>query len=207
MKSILVVSKPFDSYAIGSTIDDPITIADILASTNADKVRKMEVEMQPILRVLQPFDTYTIGWIINDPESIAHVLTSGNADKVQKAEMMTSAESEKWYRQLTIDKALAVNLADGVFIIVFYNSQFSNKAPEKRINPFEVFATASKSEIQEWIERSKRLMSSNYPVGDAIVDKSSEYEKIRDDYINNNPGFSIETYSHAIHLGASKACH
>jgi hypothetical protein len=156
---------------------------------------------------LQPFDTYTTGWIINDLEAIEHVLASENADKVQKEEMMTAAESEKWYRQLTIDKALAANLADGVFIIVFYNSQFSNKAPEMQIDPFEVFAASSQLEIQAWIERSKRLMSSNYPIGDALVGKSSEYDKIRDDYINNNPGFSKETYSHAIHLGASKACH
>jgi hypothetical protein len=207
MKRIFTVSRPFEAYTIGQIIDDPETMAHILASENVDKVRKMEVEMKPTLTVSQPFDAYTTGWIIDDPETMAHVLVSTNADKVRKTEIMASEDAAKWYRQKTIDEALAVNLADGVFIIVFYNSQYSNKVPEKQIDPFEVFITASQTDIQEWIKRSKMLMSSNYPVGDALVGKSSEYEKIRDDYINSNPGFSKHTYAHAIHLGASKACH
>ena len=120
--------------------------------------------------------------------------------------MKTSEDAADWYRRKTVSDALSVNLADGVIIIVFYNYQFSRSDPERSIDPFEIFASVSRNEVQDWIDRSERLMSSNFAVGDAIVEKSGKYEEIRDNYIASNPGFSKRTYSHAIYLGASKAC-
>lgn len=61
--------------------------------------------------------------------------------------------------------------------------------------------------MQEWIDRTERLLASNYAVGDAIVGKSQQYESLRAEYIAGNPGFSSATYGHAMHLGACKAVH
>ncbi|MBS1174465.1 MAG: hypothetical protein H6R05_596 [Burkholderiaceae bacterium] len=163
--------------------------------------------MKPILIVTEPFDGYANGWIIDDPKEIKNILSSKNASKVKKSELKSPEEAEKWYRQKTIDDALALNLPDGVFRIVFYNSQYSHCAPDKQIDPYEVFSPSPRDEVENWIMRSKTLMSSNYEVGDALVGKSANYEVIREHYISSNPGFSGDTYAHAIHLGASKAVH
>lgn len=212
MKQILTVSRPFDTYNIGNTIYDSETIVKILASENADKVRIMEVEMKPVLIVLQPFDTYTIHSDISDPEIMAHILASENADKVQKIERIISEDAKKLCRQETIDKALAVNLADGIFIINEHNSWYSNKTPEMQINPFEIFVTATHAEIEDWIQRSKKLRSSCYSVGvahyESIYDsnKRVEFEKSYDEFVNSNPGFSNQTYGHVVYISTASAC-
>lgn len=161
--------------------------------------------MKPILIVIEPFDEHTSGKIIDAPEAIKEILSSKNASKVKKSELKSPDEAEKWYRQETINDALSLNLPDGVFRIVFYNTNFSRRAPDKEIDPYEVFFLSPRDEVENWIIRSKALMSSNYEVGDALVGKSSSYAVIREHYINSNPGFSQDTYAHAIHLGASKA--
>ena len=163
--------------------------------------------MKPILIVTEPFDGYASGWIIDDPKTMKNILTSKNASKVKKSELKSPEEAEKWYRQKTIDDALARNLPDGVFRIVFYNSQHLHRALDKQIDPYEVFSSSPRDEVEDWILRSKALMSSNYEVGDALVGKNANYDAIREHYIASNPGFSGDTYAHAIHLGASKAVH
>jgi hypothetical protein len=140
-------------------------------------------------------------------ETIMNILSSKNASKVKKSELMSPEEAETWMRQKTIDDALALNLPDGVFSIVFYNSQYSNFAPDKQIDPYNVFSPSPHDEVEDWILRSKALMSSNYEVGDALVGKSANYDEIREHYISRNPGFSGDTYEHAIYLGSSKAVH
>ncbi|BBL74551.1 hypothetical protein [Methylomagnum ishizawai] len=131
---------------------------------------------------------------------------SGLTNKASKARKTPLENTAKSYKQKTIDEALSVNLADGIFIITFYNSRHSAKEPDSQINPFEIFAAASQTEIEDWIKRSKMLMSSCYAVGIAFIDKSTEYEKIRDDFINSNPGFSDATYGRAFYIGATAAC-
>jgi hypothetical protein len=163
--------------------------------------------MKQILIVTEPFDGYASGWVIDDPKTMKTILASENASKVKKSELQSPAEAERWYRQKTIDDALALYLPDGVFKIVFYNYQYAQYVPDKKIDPHDVFSSSSRDEIENWILRSKALLSSNYEVGDALVGKSANYDAIRERYINNNPGFSRDTYSHAIHLGASKAVH
>lgn len=115
-------------------------------------------------------------------------------------------------RQEKIDRALSVNLADGVFQIYYYNDMYLNR--NNKIDPFEVFNTVPQSEVQEWLDRSKKLLSSNWEVGDARVENahrkvatSDRYEKARNELMTNNPGFSEKTYERAISDGAAAACH
>lgn len=48
-------------------------------------------------------------------------------------------EAAKWYREKTVTEAKALALADGVYTVVFYNSQHSADRQQNPINPFEVF--------------------------------------------------------------------
>ncbi|AOO64719.1 hypothetical protein [Sulfurospirillum halorespirans] len=126
--------------------------------------------------------------------------------------MDSQKELEDKYKQKTIDRALSVNLSDGIYIVFYYNETYSNN--NNQINIFQIFKSKSRNEIQEWIERCRKLLTSNYEVGDALVEMANQkvassirYEKAREELIKNNPGFSEETYAHVIHLGASFACH
>ncbi|MDD5052785.1 MAG: hypothetical protein PHO27_08675 [Sulfuricurvum sp.] len=124
---------------------------------------------------------------------------------------MTDIEYSEQQRQKKIDRALSVNLADGVFQIYYYNDINRNN----QIDPFEVFNTVSQSEVQDWLDRSKKLLASNWDVGDALVENChrkevvtrERYEKARNELMTNNPGFSEETYERAISDGAAAACH
>jgi hypothetical protein len=129
----------------------------------------------------------------------------GKMNKAGNAEMSTAGDPAKRYRDKTIEHATQIGLADGVFKIVCYNLEHSHRMPVMRIDPFEVFASEPRELISEWIARSEKLLTSNYPVGDALAGKSEDYEEIVNRYIKSNPGFSQNTYAHAIHLGASKA--
>ncbi len=130
---------------------------------------------------------------------------------------LSAEEAATWYRETTVAKAKALALADGVYAIVFYNLQHRND-PQDLIDPFELFEAESREAVQEWIDRTERLLATNYDVGDALVskshnvgdalvDKSARYESLRAEYIAQNPGFASDTYEHAIHLGAGKAIH
>lgn len=119
--------------------------------------------------------------------------------------VMSPEEADIWYRQVTIDAALARNLPDGVFKIVFYNVQRQGRT--RLLDPFEVFASTPRALVEDWIARSNRLMSSNFDVGNARLWKPEDYEAEREKFIRENPGFDEKTYSHAIHLGTNKAFH
>ena len=120
---------------------------------------------------------------------------------------MSPEEAAQWLREKTIAEANALLLADAVYKIVFYNSQHSNRSSECQIDPFQVFDSASPEAIEDWIERTKRLLASNYTVGDAIVDKSDRANSLEAQYIASNPGFSAKTYEHAVWVGIGKAVH
>ena len=120
---------------------------------------------------------------------------------------LSPEEAAKWYRVKTVAEAKAVALADGVYTIVFYNRQHSASEQQGPIDPFKVFESESRENVQDWINRTEKLLATNYAVGDAVVGKSHQYESLRAEYIATNPGFSTATYEHAIYLGACKAVH
>ena len=118
---------------------------------------------------------------------------------------------EENYRQEIINKALAKKLPDGIYSIYNYNSY---RDISEQIDIYQVFQSASHELIKNWIERCKKMLYSNWDVGDALVENahkkrktSRRFEKARNKLIKDNPGFSKETYEHVIHLGASDACH
>jgi hypothetical protein len=81
----------------------------------------------------------------------------------------------------TIDEAQAARLADGVYMIVFWNSQWS-RYPERQISPYEVFSNNSLKDIEEWISKSHVLIKASYSVAEADRDRvwaDCEYNKVR----------------------------
>ena len=110
------------------------------------------------------------------------------------------------YREYIIAEALSANLPDGVYRIVFHNSQ--HRRPDEahlRIDPFTVFNRERPEVVQDWIVRVGKLLNTNGRVGDAVVRRLPDRPGIEAQYRKDNPGFSERTYSHAIHLGASMA--
>lgn len=126
--------------------------------------------------------------------------------------MSTNSDVEKfwsWRKQLTISRALAGKVADGVFLVVAYNRvHFTGWPKTPRMNaldPYEVYPDIPREVVGAWIVRAQKLLSSNYAVGDAVVGRDPSYGTLKAQFIAANPGFSEDSYDYAIHLGASAA--
>jgi hypothetical protein len=121
--------------------------------------------------------------------------------------------------ETTIHNALSAELPDGIYIIVVYNNQ-SKMRRKDIIKLYEVFPNENHEIIDSWVKNVKQLLRSNYDVGNAVVDRANTHRELEVDayekadkryndmyrnFVLSNPGFSKETYEHAVNLGAIAA--
>lgn len=123
-----------------------------------------------------------------------------------------SKPEDDWYiryRDENAASAKAKGIADGVFSILTYNNVHHTGWPQSSsiyaIDPFEVFSEERPEVVESWILRSQKMLSSNYPVGEAIVGQHPTRDMLEDQFIALNPGFSKESYGYAIYLGCVAA--
>lgn len=123
-----------------------------------------------------------------------------------------SKPEDDWYiryRDENAASAKAKGIADGVFSILTYNNVHHTGWPQSSsiyaIDPFEVFSEERPEVVESWILRSQKMLSSNYPVGEAIVGQYPTRDMLEDQFIALNPGFSKESYGYAIYLGCVAA--
>ena len=109
-------------------------------------------------------------------------------------------------REMVIAKVKACALPDGVFWIVCHNRYKRLSSPEY-IDPLDIFPAESPEVIADWVSRSQTLLSKNYDVGEAFFADKGDGDKVRQEFIEANPGFAEGTYEHAIYLGVSAALH
>ncbi len=109
-------------------------------------------------------------------------------------------------REIAIAKATGCALPDGVFWIVCHNRYKRPSSPEY-IDPLDIFPAEPPDVIADWVSRSQTLLSKNYRVGEAFFVGKGDGDKVRQEFIEANPGFSEEAYEHAIYLGVSAAVH
>lgn len=145
-----------------------------------------------------------------------------NGSRVKAENTTDNQRTGKNYVDEIIIKAKAAELADGIFMIVCHNNMYSHMEKEKFIDPKEIFPKETNDSINSWISRVNWLLNKNHFVGDAFVEcavarnkgessaierAEKAYQDLRSDFIKSNPGFSEDTYEHAIRLGAGKAVH
>ena len=160
--------------------------------------------MKRVLIVLQAFDTYARGAVVDDPPEIARLLASDHADKLRETQLPTREEAEREGREQAIAEARAAPLPDAVYQLANYNSVRSGL---HQIDPFELFATTPRAEIEDWLRRASKLLSDAWAVGDAYLSKDAPYEALRERFLRDNPGFSLKTYNDAEHRGTVAALH
>ena len=124
----------------------------------------------------------------------------------------SSSDSENdWYvrqRQALAGLARIRGLPDGVFSIVAYNEGLGGRTSgpgQIAIDPYSVFSDEPRETVEMWVQRSNRLLTSNYSVGNALVCRHPDYARLKGRFVAENPGFSQDTYDHAIHSGAAGA--
>lgn len=137
-------------------------------------------------------------------------------EEYRKKKEVESLKSEK---EKTIDRAKAVNLADGIYIVLKFNQKSSFNRKDK-IDIYEVFKDESKELVDSWIKKVDKLLRDNHDVGDKVVQRASlsnrgdrvsyemaqkSYDEAYVNFIKSNPGFSEDIYSDAIDQGARDA--
>jgi hypothetical protein len=129
------------------------------------------------------------------------------------------AFAKKNEKEKTIYRAKTKNLPDGIFMMMRFNKSASWKG--HLIDYYEAYSEESEEIIEYWIRRSKDLLNSNlYEIADTYLKAGSadkngnkgQYEILYKKYLDlyaalkrNNPGFSKETYSDALHVGFRSA--
>lgn len=152
-----------------------------------------------------------------DQNSAKSKLEQADAETERKNRLEKHLKSEKVYTLKQID---SLPMADAIFYITLHNRRMGRNDAEFHIDPFELFPDEPREVIQAWISHARDLESGGYWVGDALVESVNKrgddearerarqnYNNVRNNFINSNPGYSEKTYEHAIHLGASRAIH
>ena len=117
---------------------------------------------------------------------------------------MKAEEAARRVRDKYIEDAASVPLGDGILILSDYNRMF----PHSRLDPFEVFADHPREIIESWMARVSKLFETDSRIGYVLIHdgpESDAYEKLRAEYIQQNPGFTERTYDRAIHIRANWA--
>lgn len=124
-------------------------------------------------------------------------------------------------KEKIIKDAKVAALADGIYKSVAFNDRVRWRGTELKIDIYVIFPNESVDTVDFWIKKARKLLHESIEVGDKIVDRAnlpkrglmtyevaqSRYEEAHFNFINNNPGFSDETYEDAIRMGASIAVH
>ncbi|MFZ5644219.1 MAG: hypothetical protein ACOY46_11560 [Bacillota bacterium] len=165
--------------------------------------------------------------IIKDFRKEKYTNTSGLNDNINSDETKLDIQKEikkqkklenqlKSDKEYTLEKISELNLADAIFYIILHNKHMRlfGKSNEFNINIYELFPSESNEIIDNWIYRANKLANSYYHVGVACMtwiraDKNEKeeayarYLKIKEAFVNDNPGFSDSTYEYAIQLGCT----
>jgi hypothetical protein len=109
--------------------------------------------------------------------------------------------SMEWSRAKAIHEGASLPVPDAVYRIIEFNDWCS----EFSILPSELVWLASAAQLDIWSQRARMLRLAAYRVGDAGLSKNGTYDKAREKFIAENPGFSDETYERAISYGYQQA--
>ena len=106
-------------------------------------------------------------------------------------------------RELALQRALALPLADAVFEVVRYNMWGETFASPIELS--ELSSMGNKEEIEDWSVRSLALLRSGYKAGTALLRNDGTYPEARKRLELDHPGFGDTSYAWAVDRGAFEA--